>query len=230
MFIFAYSRDWADVVVSQLAATAGSPYIKDWGFAAVVIGSDWEDVIERRYLEVDEAIGPYLHVFSLMPAPVALTEERLRRVQASQSVPGSKSIARQFLVDKILEADRYKLPDREVQVREKIKLLSDLRMAGLGADEDADFLFFQFRDTKGAAKDIDIIAAKAPRPESDSAAVALLRRAGEHAKEVLKDGGGVDRFVSSLKLDWKRRIEISKATELLSYIFAFLRRAKELLG
>jgi hypothetical protein len=152
--IFTYSKEWADLVVAQIATSHGTRCVAAWGYGCLVVGKEFEAVIERNWQAVDRIAGPYLHVFALIPPPKDFVGDRLRALKQA-----SPSDDRDFAIERYTALVSQADPPKSILVREKIELLTDLRQAGLRADQYADFLFFEFRN-EGADVDIDVVAAK----------------------------------------------------------------------
>jgi hypothetical protein len=155
MHLFAYSKSWADIVAAQMAASHGTRCVGAWGYGCIVIGREFEKIIEDHWLEVNRLSGRYLHVFCLVAPPMEFIGNRLAKLRHS---PKTKDT--QYAIDLLQKSISLRPPDKRIQVREKVCLLKDLAEAGLKVDEYADFLFFDFRND-GADVEIDVIAAKA---------------------------------------------------------------------
>lgn len=147
MFIFSYATGWADLVVDQLASARGSdnPFI--WGYACLCVGREFDAVIGEYYDEINEITGETLHVFSMLPPPIGLLDERIQQMRRGglgsssyERLLSLRNSTRAYSVDPKRMAD-----NKRIQIREKVELLKELEGAGLRVNQYADFLFFDFR-------------------------------------------------------------------------------------
>lgn len=221
MFIFEYSQDWADLVVAQLAARHQTLESKHWSYACLCIGKRFDPILAENYLEINEILGPYLHVFSLFPPPLEFISQRYQELRRH---PDALSQGAKDFYEALLTKDRSYLPNHRRMIEEKVNLLADLRTAGLNADQYADFLFFAFRSDSGDV-DIDVIAAATAPLSDDAPPKALLDLFGSMAKTAERHhrlNHSVEDFVNDLSFRWTIRIDIRKAFNLYSYIRRFI--------
>lgn len=221
MYLFAYCRDWADLVVTQLAARHETLEPKHWSYACLCIGKRFDPILAEHYLEIDEILGPHLHVFSLFPPPRGFVAQRYQELRHRSDALSRN--AKDFY-ESLLTGDRSSLPDRLKMIEEKVRLLADLRSAGLEADQYADFLFFAFHSDSGDV-DIDVIAAAtAPLPDNaqPKAFLDLFDSMAKIAERHSRANHNVEAFVNDLSLRWTIRIDIHKAQNLYSYIRRFI--------
>ena len=225
MNIFRYSKDWADLIVAQLASLRQTRYVGLWGYGCLVIGKEFEGVIERNWFAVDRITGPHLHIFTLMPPPKDFVQERLNEFRLKPSTPDTELAIHKYM--SILQSYDE---DRSILVREKVNLLSDLKEAGLEPDQYADFLFFQFRN-EGYDVEIDIVAAKSagiPTAADDRDYLKCLERmtkvASKHYSRNSKTPVAV--VVKDMTFLWDVRVAIEKISGLATYIRGFLRNLK----
>lgn len=224
MQVFAYARGWADLVVSQLAASHNTDNPEFWGYSCLCIGRKFDDIIEKLYPEIDYYTGPYLHIFSLLPPPESFLYKRINEMQKAKNVPDKVIYATDRLL--ALERDKgmYYFYDRRKQIQEKVSILKDLSKAGLAVDQYADFLFFDFRKVNDEVH-IEVIAAKStPIKEGASSYdyIDLFANMGKKAELHYLKGDDVNKFVKDLSLEWSIKIGISKALGLKEYIFEFI--------
>lgn len=221
MFLFEYSRDWADLVVTQLAARHQTIEPKHWSYACLCIGRRFDPILAEHYLEIDEILGPYLHVFSLLPPPREFIAQRFQEVRERSDALSRRA---KYLYESFLTGNRSDLPNRGKMIREKVKLLADLRDAGLQADQYADFLFFAFH-LDGRDVDIDVIAAAtAPLPDDarPNVFLDLFASMAKTAEKHYRANHSVKAFVDDLSLRWTVQIDIRKASDLYGYIRRFI--------
>jgi hypothetical protein len=225
MFVFAYSKNWADLVVAQLAARHPAVDPQDWSYACLCIGRKFDEVLEHHYLEIDQILGPHLHVFSLFPPPQNFISQRYKALRPRQDEAGKRAEA---IYEQLLTVDGSYSIDRHRMIEEKVKLLSDLRSAGLSVDQKADFLFFAFHGT-GEEVDIDVIAAAtAPISDTDGpeAFLDFFDRMAKVAEKHYKADHDVQAFVRALSFRWAIKIDIRKAQGLYGYIQRFINVVK----
>lgn len=219
MNILRYSKDWADLMVAQLAATHGTRHTGVWGYGCLVVGEEFEAAILRKWHAVDRVTGAYLHVFALLPPPKEFVQKRfdtLRRLPRSPDV--------EFAKEKYLEILQSIDFDREILIREKADLLADLRHAGLRSDQDADFIFFQFRNELDQVA-IDVVAAKSagiPPDADDRNYLACIERMARVAERHFKLNSPVAAVVRDMTLSWDVRVSIQRAARLCRYIKSFV--------
>ena len=221
MFIFTYSEKWADIVVAQLAARHRTIDPQHWSYACLCIGRAFDPILAKYYLEIDEILGPYLHVFSLLSPPREFIEKRYQELRSRSDALSQRS---KSLYESMLTGGRSLVPDERLMIGEKVELLRDLRNAGLQADHYADFLFLSFRATNDDI-DIDVIAAAATPLSKGSSANAFLDLFASMAKiaeKHYKANHSVEALVNDLRLRWAIRIDIRKARDLYAYIRGFI--------
>ena len=226
MFIFTYSEKWADIVVSQLAARHQTTDPQHWSYACLCLGRAFDPILAKYYLEIDEILGPYLHVFSLLSPPRAFIEKKYQELRSRSDDLSQRS---KLLYESMLTGSRSLVPDERQMIREKVQLLADLRDAGLRADQYADFLFFSFRATDEDI-DIDVIAAAAaPISEgaSTNAFLDLFASMAKIAEKHYRANDPVEAFVNDLRLRWAIRIDIRKARDLYEYIRGFVSAVRQ---
>ena len=223
MNIFGYSEEWADLVVAQLATTHGTRHVSKWGYACLVVGKEFEEVIERNWDKVDKFTGPYLHIFSFLPPPKLFVQERLNALKQSPSSPDREIAKEKYL--KLIQSEDI---DRSILIREKVCLLKDLREAGLKVDQYADFLFLQFRK-EGADIIIDVIAIKnagIPIGADDRDYLTCIDKMTSIAKKHYQRNSPANVVVKDMTLHWDVKVSIQKATGLCDYIKSFLKNLK----
>jgi hypothetical protein len=222
MQVFIYSKSWADLMVTQLTAGSGSGRAEAWGYSCLCIGRNFEDVLERRYEEIDLYSGKYLHIFSLLPPPRKFLNRRIAALRQEDSLQA------EWLREKLLELlnDRYLYAYRRSdQIHEKVRLLRDLADDGLNVDEYADFLFFDYRLVLDETH-VDVIAVKQSpmeRTAKDEEFIKLFGRMGELATELWERGASAEDYVRLLDKKWARRLALRRARNLARYIFDFQR-------
>lgn len=216
-----YTFDWANLVVGQLIASHRAISPELWGYACFCIGSQFDAFIAEHYYEIDYVVGDHLHVFTLLPPPKNLLDERIGRLMRVSD--GRCDDARQRL--EVLRQKWYSPLDKDDLQRERAVLLSELRGAGVKADMETDFLFFDFRRVEEpGAVDIDLVAAE-QSPLKDGAATGeyfkLFKQMAEKAAESYERGDTVDQFASSLKWRWSVRIALSRTLHLKEFVSLF---------
>jgi hypothetical protein len=219
MHLFAYSKSWADIVAAQIAASHGTRCVGVWGYGCIVIGREFEKVVEEHWLEVNRLSGRYLHVFCLVAPPLEFIGERIAQLRN-----GPQSEDSLYARDLLEKAISIHAPKKRIQVGEKVRLLQDLADAGLNPGEYADFLFFDFRNA-GPDIDIDVIAAKAALMNDGADTRAYLKcfqQLGELAAKAYKNGYSAEKFSRMVDAAWARRVLISKAPQLFGYIKDFM--------
>jgi len=220
MHIFAYSKEWADLVVAQISTSHRTRCAAAWGYGCIVVGKEFEGVIERNWEAVNRIAGPYLHIFALIPPPKDFVGSRLRALKDS---PPSDD--REFAIERYTNLLRQPDPNRSYLIKEKVLLLTDLRNAGLKADQYADFLFFEFRN-EGADVTIDVVAAKSAAidaPADDMEYLKCIERMAHLAKKHYQRSSSVHVLVKDMALLWDAKISILKAMGLFSYMKDFVK-------
>src|SRR5438128_14385 len=118
MHLFAYSKSWADIVAAQIAASHGTRCVGAWGYGCVVIGRDFEKIIEEHWLEVNRLAGRYLHVFCLVSPPIDFIGDRIAKLR---NAPQSEDT--RYALDLLQKSMSVRAPSKGIQVREKVQLL-----------------------------------------------------------------------------------------------------------
>lgn len=219
MHILRYSADWADLVVDQLATTYQTRCVGVWGYACLVVGREFEGVVERNWLAVSRLTGPHLHFFALLPPPREFVQERLNQLR---DIP--QSLETEWVKRRLLDILVHRDIDRSILVREKVNLLSDLRDAGLKSDQYADFLFLRFRND-GADVEIDVVAAKSagiPADADDRDYLACIERMSRIAAHHYDRNSPITAVAKDMAFLWDVRVAIGRAGLLLGYIKSFL--------
>jgi hypothetical protein len=148
-----------------------------------------------------------------------------KRYQALRSKTDNVSEYVKGEYEKLLTKRGDYKPDTGQMVEEKVKLLSDLRYAGLKADQYADFLFFGFRGTHKDDITVDVIAAQAaPVPDNanPSAFLDLFASMARVAEKHYRANDDVAKFTRDLSLRWALQLDIRKARDLFAYIRSFI--------
>jgi hypothetical protein len=220
MHIFDYSREWGDIVVTQLAVSHNSLETDLWGYACLVLNEKLEEYLEKNYEKVDLLTGNHLHVFTMIPPPRHFVEERCRQIQNSASIDGGRA-------SELFERLRRKTyPVRSIQKREKARLLGDLDNSGFEPNLLADFLFFDFKridDFQGV--DIDVIAVKtAPIFDYSNQRdiERLFQDISDRAKKSFGKNHRAEEFVDILSAAWLRKIRIKEGTDIATFIIGLL--------
>src|SRR5436190_9307235 len=121
MLLFDYSREWADFVVSQLIQRHGTRYTGIWSYSALVIGKEFENVLDKHWDEVHSILGPHLHFFALIAPPVEFVA---RAYKKAREQPPSEE--RDFLIDRYRRLLERQFPPKREQIQSKVILLRDL--------------------------------------------------------------------------------------------------------
>jgi len=226
MHLMVYAKGWADLVVSQLAASHNTEDLACWGYSCLCIGRKFDDIIEQNYAEIDDVLGRHLHVFSMLPPPKSFLYERIKELDSASSVTEQALYATNRLLSLKQDKDMYYRYDRSRQIQEKVRLLRDLKEVGMPVNQYADFLFFDFRKPEEEIE-IDIIAAKATPIKEDATSyeyIDLFKRMGERATFHYKKEHDVYRFVDGLNLEWSFQIAVSKIFGIHEYIKKFIEK------
>src|SRR5580693_3566015 len=111
MHLFSYSKSWAEIVTAQIAASAGTRSVDAWGYGCVVVGREFEKVIEDNWLEVNRLSGPHLHVFCLVSPPLDFIGDRIAELKAKPETDDTL-----YALKLLEEAISIRPPAKRIQV------------------------------------------------------------------------------------------------------------------
>jgi len=224
MHAFQYSSDWADFVVAQLANRHQTRRAEQWGYACLVVGRKFEEVIGRNWHEVHTFTGPYLHIFALVPPPYKFIEERRQQLLRSPDSHDAHLSADRNLALEKFDSILSRRPNWKSLNEQKVDLRQDLREAGLPDNEHADFLFMGFRN-EGDNVLIDFVAAKSAAIEESAADreyLACISRMARIAGKNYFRNSPIDKVVKEMSFPWDLKFAVKKGTEAFSFIHTFV--------
>lgn len=218
MYVMLNASNWVDLIRIQLKSSRDCNDANLSGYACLCVGKKFDEVIEKYYSEIDEHLGPYLHVFSFFPPPPKLYEKRLKEIRYSGFIDNKKDEIIQLLQDQHNSERVYQFERRTI-IHEKVQLLKELSNLGLPTDQYIDFIFFSFSPDSNDT--IQIYGTKTcPMKDGESLYkyVDFFKRMGDKAYKHYAAGNPLETFVKDLTWDFTMGMLVKRGLDLFNFI------------